>query len=35
MLSKEEIERQHKEGIISDTHYEDMMYQFEHGDYSE
>ena len=35
MLSKEEVERQHKEGIISDTQYEDLMYQFGYGDYSE
>ena len=29
MFCKEEVERQHKEGIISDTQYEDLMYFFE------
>lgn len=35
MLDKNEIIRQHNEGLISDTHFEDMMFQFEHGDYSD
>ncbi len=35
MLSKEEIKRQYTEGVISETQYYDMLFQFEEGDYAE